>query len=123
MQSSSQNMLQPQSSFLIRSKKRKDEAKQRFSKNRHSGDFPKISTTINDNLINTKVDTLDPVVGGSGIQHNLRPLLRNIYLGTEKMEDTLMDTERISRASKTRDIRITDFGLIDSTPQHSYYTR
>ena len=31
----------------------------------------------------TKVATLDPVVGGTGMQHNLRPLLRDIYMKRE----------------------------------------
>ena len=118
-------MLQQRRSFTIKTRK-KEEMKEQFVKNRLSGDFLNTSST-SDGLIHTNIDTLDPVVGGSEIQYNLRPLLRNIYLNTEKMEDALMDTERRSRARKTRDrdVRITDFGLIDRATQHSirnYYS-
>ena len=37
----------------------------------------------NDRSEDTKVATLDPIVGGTGMQHNLRPLLRDIYMKRE----------------------------------------
>ena len=53
----------------------------------------------------TKVDTLDPVVGDTDMQHKLRPLLRNIYMRREH-EDT-------------RNGRIKHFGMIDKIPDES----
>ena len=61
--------------------------KQQFLKNRRSGDFgyslssDAVNTTDNTDgvLINNKVANLDPGPAADGIQHNLRPLLRNKY--------------------------------------------
>ena len=58
-----------------------------------------------DKCEDTKVDTLDPVVGDTDMQHNLRPLLRNIYMRREH-EDT-------------RNGRIKHFGMIDDIPDES----
>ena len=56
----------------------------------------------------TKVGTLDPVVGDTDMQHKLRPLLRNIYMKREH-EDT----------RNARHDRIKHFGMIDDIPDES----
>jgi hypothetical protein len=61
-----------------------DVMKQQFRKNRRSGDFG--SSLIIDN-VDSKVGTLDPGPVADGIQHNLRPLIRNKY----RQHDTLGD--------------------------------
>ena len=73
-------------SFSMRLRRRKDEVKQQFVKNRRSGDFgyslgsDALDTSDNDDaLINYKDATLDPGPVTVVIQHNLRPLLRNKY--------------------------------------------
>ena len=86
---SSPNLVPSHRSSSIRLRKRRDEVKQQFVKNRRSGDFGyRLGTNIDavDNLDNTddvltnsKDDTLDPRPAAGGIQHNLRPLLRNKY--------------------------------------------
>ena len=55
----------------------------------------------------TKVATLDPVVGGTGMQHNLRPLLRDIYMKRES-EKMKYPVDRHSSHG-----RIKHCGLID----------
>ena len=77
----------PQRNSSIRLRKRRDHVKEQFLKNRRSGDFgyslssEGVDTTDNsvDVLTNTKVGTLDPGPAADGIQHNLRPLIRNKY--------------------------------------------
>ena len=96
---SSPNLGPSHRSSSIRLRKRRDEVKQQFVKNRRSGDFgyrlgtnsDAVDNTDNtdDVLTNSKVDTLDPRPAAGGIQHNLRPLLRSKYIqspiiGTEK---------------------------------------
>jgi hypothetical protein len=68
-------------------RKRRDHVKRQFLKNKRIGDFgyslssEGVDTTDNtdDVLTNTKVATLDLWPAAEGIQHNLRPLLRNKY--------------------------------------------
>ena len=94
---SSPHLGPPRRSSSIRLRKRRDEVKQQFVKNRRSGDFGyRVSSDAVDNTDNTddvltnyKVDTLDPRPAAGGIQHNLRPLLRSKYIqspisGTEE---------------------------------------
>ena len=96
---SSPNLGPSQRSSSIRLRKRRDEGKQQFVKNRRSGEFGyRLSTNsdavdntdnTDDVLTNYKVDTLDPRPAAGGIQHNLRPLLRSKYIqspisGTEE---------------------------------------
>ena len=77
----------PQRSSSIRLRKRRDEVKQQFVKNRRSGEFGyRLSSdsreiTEDDHSVttNNKVDTLDPGPATGSIQHNLRPLLRKEY--------------------------------------------
>jgi hypothetical protein len=66
----------PQRSSSIRLRKNKDEMKQQCRNTRRSGDFG--SSLISDN-VDSKVGTLDPGPVADGIQHNLRPLIRNKY--------------------------------------------
>ena len=61
----------------------------------------------------TKVDTLDPVVGDTGMQHNLRPLLRNIYMKRESGDMKYqVDMHR-------RQVWLKHFGLIDTIQDES----
>ena len=93
---------------MERLRRRRDEVKQQFVKNRRSGEFGyridnNTGEDISDNFDNTAViksykdDTLDPGTADNHIKHNLRPLIRNKF-------------------------KLTDFGLIDSpahiTPDH-----
>jgi len=93
----------PQRSSSIRLRRRRDEVKQQFVKNRRSGEFGyRVNDNnnveeISDNFDNNTVvvqksyrdDTLDPTTTEDHIKHNLRPLIRNKF-------------------------KLTDFGLIDS---------
>ena len=105
--------------------------KQQFLKNRRSGDFgyslnsEGVDTTDNtdDVLTNTKVATLDPGPAADGIQHNLRPFLRNKYRqhplsDTEEYTGTVWGNGRVRRGGPSGGIMITDFGMIDH-PQDS----
>ena len=91
--------------------------KQQFLKNRRS----LISTTDNsdDIFINTKVATLDPGPVADGIQHNLRPLLRNKY----RLHDTHHGHVEESLGSDCgtwgREVagKIEHFGMIDQPRQ------
>ena len=77
----------PQRSSSIRLRKRRDEVKQQFVKNRRSGEFGyrhcnhdrDITEDAHSVSTNNKVDTLDPGPATGSIQHNLRPLLRKVY--------------------------------------------
>jgi len=110
----------PQRSSSIRLRRRRDEVKQQFVKNRRSGEFGYRLDNSRDNLNNPgteeigdsfecnetvvrmartcKDDTLDPTTADSHIKHNLRPLIRNKF-------------------------KLTDFGLIDSplSQQHQQH--
>lgn len=92
----------PQRSSSIRLRRRRDEVKQQFVKNRRSGEFgykldrldnnngEEISDNFDASVIKSyKDDTLDPTTADDHIKHNLRPLIRNKF-------------------------KLTDFGLIDS---------
>jgi hypothetical protein len=94
-------------------------------KNRRSGDFGySLSSDAVDNtdntddvLTNSKVDTLDPGPEAGGIQHNLRPLLRNKY-----MMFPLSDTEEYlgsgwGTGSRGGGVMIKHFGMIDQPPE------
>ena len=85
--------------YSIRLRRKDDEGK----KQRKDGNF----VIESDNCEDTKVATLDPVVGGTGMQHNLRPLLRNIYM---KRESEKMKYPVDMHSSHGR---IKHFGLID----------
>ena len=88
-------------SYCDRLRRRRDEVKQQFVKNRRSGEFGyRVGDNnnveeISDNFDNSVViksyrdDTLDPTTTEEHIKHNLRPLIRNKF-------------------------KLTDFGLIDS---------
>ena len=90
------NLAHPQRNSSIRLGKRRDHVKQQFLKNRRSGDFgyslssEGVDTTDNTDDVrnNNKNDTLDPGPAADGMQHNLRPLLRNKY-----RQHPLSDTE------------------------------
>ena len=82
-----------------RLRRRRDEVKQQFVKNRRSGEFGyRVDSSnnmedIGDNfdvsvVRNYKDDTLDPTKSEDHIKHNLRPLIRSKY-------------------------KLTDFGMID----------
>ena len=69
-----------QQSSSIRLRCRTDKVKKQFLKNRKSGESHcSVISNTDDVLTNTKVATLDPGPVADGIQHNLRPLLRNKY--------------------------------------------
>ena len=117
---SSPNLVHPQRNSSIRLKKKRDEVKKQFLNNRRSGDFgySLSSTDVNSFEDDHKVDTLDPHLDSSGIQHNLRPLLKKKY-----RQDPLSDGEEdIGRrlgegrrmwAGQAVGVKITDFGMID----------
>ena len=83
-------------------RRRRDEVKQQFVKNRRSGEFGyRVEGSNNNNNMeemgdnfdcsvvrNYKDDTLDPTTSEDHIKHNLRPLIRSKY-------------------------KLTDFGMID----------
>jgi hypothetical protein len=70
-----------QQSSSIRLRGKTDKAKKQFLKNRNSGEsYLSLINTTDDVLTNTKVGTLDPGPVADGIQHNLRPLIRNKYM-------------------------------------------
>jgi hypothetical protein len=115
----------PQRSFSIRLSRSRDEVKQQFVKNRRSGDFGyslgsdalDISDNADDGLIKCKDDTLDPGPAAVGIQHNLRPLLRNKY-----RQHPLSDMEDDMESgwgtwSREGGVEIKHFGMIDQPPQ------
>jgi len=98
----------PQRSSSIRLRRRRDEVKQQFVKNRRSGEFGYRLDNIKNRELgeetgdsfemsevgvrmtrSCKDDTLDPATAEDHIKHNLRPLIRNKF-------------------------KLTDFGLIDS---------
>ena len=73
-----------QRSSSIKLRKRCGQVKQQFVKNRRSGEFGyrlcSDGVVHNDDVLtNYKDDTLDHGPAAGGIQHNLRPLLRNKY--------------------------------------------
>ena len=122
---SSPNLAHPQRHSSIRLRKRQDHVKQQFLKNRRSGDFgyslsiegeDTIDNT-DDVLTNTKDATLDPGPV-AGIQHNLRPLLRNKYRqhplsDTEESVGSVWGNRRLRRGGHPGGVMITDFGMID----------
>ena len=106
--------------------------KQQFLKNRRSGDFgyslssEGVDTTDNtdDVLTNTKVATLDPGPVADGIQHNLRPLLRNKYRqyplsDTEEYVGAVWGNGRLRRGGHPGGVMITDFGMIDHPQENT----
>ena len=103
----SQNIVTLHRSSSLRLRKRHKEVKQKFVKNRLSGDFGySLSSDAVDNtdntddvLTNCKVDTLDPGPAAGGVQHNLRPLLRNM-----------------KSPNRREGIKIKHFGMIDQPP-------
>ena len=123
----------PRRSSSIRLRKRRDEVKQNFEKNRISGEFVyRLSSDAVDNtdntddvLINTRFDTLDPRLTAGGIQHNLRTLLRNKYSqsplsGTEECAGPGWERDGGSRWSG---VKLTNFGMIDHPPQKEIRSR
>ena len=108
----------------MRLRRRKDEVKQQFVKNRRSGDFgyslgsDALVTSDNDDaLINYKDATLDPGPVTVVIQHNLRPLLRNKYMQhpLSDMEDDMESGWGTWRNGGG--VRIKHFGAIDQPYQ------
>ena len=80
-----------------RLRRRRDEVKQQFVKNRRSGEFgyridsnmEEIGDNFDCSVVRSyKDDTLDPTTSEDHIKHNLRPLIRSKY-------------------------KLTDFGMID----------
>ena len=124
----------PRRSSSIRLRKRRDEVKQNFEKNRISGEFVyRLSSDAVDNtdntddvLTNTKVDTLDPGPAAGGIQHNLRPLLRSKYIqsplsGTEECLGSVWGTGGRGGEDGGRgglgEGKIKHVGMIDQPPK------
>ena len=119
-----QKVIPLRQSFSMRLRRRKDEVKQQFVKNRRSGDFgyslgsDALYYTDNDDaLTNSKDATLDPGPVADGIQHNLRPLLRNKY-----RQHPLSDMEDDMESgwgtwSRGGGVKIKHFGMIDQQPQ------
>ena len=98
-------MLEPRHRYSVRLRRRKDEVREY----RRSGNF----VVTGDKNEDTKVATLDPVVGDTGMQHNLRPLLRNIYMKRESGDMKYpVDMHR-------RQVRLKHFGLIDTIQDES----
>ena len=86
---------------------------------RRSGDYVVNTDNSDDVFTDTKVDTLDPVVGGAGIQHNLRPLLRNMYMKYPTRESGNINHQTRGRPVQSSEVRIKDFGLIDKISDES----
>ena len=116
----------------IRLRKRSDEVKLQSLKNRRRGDFGSIllndgvdtSNTTDNVLINTKVANLDPGPATDGIQHNLRPLLRNKYRqhplsDTEEYAGAVWGNGRLRRGGHPGGVKITDFGMIDQPQENT----
>ena len=104
----------PQRSSSIRLRKRSDEVKQQFLKNRKSGDFgySLISKGV-DTIGNTDI-LIDPGPVADGIQHNLRPLLRNKYRLGDVEEGLGSDWRTWGREGMGQ---IEHLGMIDQPPQ------
>ena len=90
---SSPNLLHPHRNSSIRLRKKRDEGKKQFLKNRRSGDFV---YSLSRDAVNTsdaghKVGTLDHGPVADGMQRTLRPLLMNKY-----RQDHLSDTEEMT---------------------------
>ena len=129
---SSPNLAHPQRNSSIRLRKRRDQVKQQFLKSRRSGDFgyslssegvDSIDNT-DDVLTNNKVATLDPRPAADGIQHNLRPLIRNKYRqhplsDTEEYAGAVWGNGRLRRGGHPGEIKITDFSMIDQQQESS----
>ena len=68
-------------------RRRRDEVKQQFVKNRRSGEFGYRVDNNNmehrEDVRNYKDDTLDPTTSDDHIKHNLRPLIRSKYKLTD----------------------------------------
>ena len=92
-------MLESRNRYSVRLRGKKYEVKE----HRRSGNI----VMNNDRSEDTKVATLDPVVGGTGMQHHLRPLLRDIYMKRES-EKMKYPVDRHSSHG-----RIKHCGLID----------
>ena len=120
-----------QRSSSIRWRKRRDEVKQQFVKNRRSGDFGYRVTSdavddADDVVNNCKVDTLDHGPTADGLQHNLRPLLRNKYIQSP-LSDTeeYLESDKMGSVWRTRrrggvgrhGVKIKHFGMIDQPEQ------
>jgi hypothetical protein len=129
---SSSNLAHPQLNSSIRLRKRRDHVKQQFLKNRRSGDFgyslssKGVNTTDNtdDVLNNNKNDTLDPGPAADGIQHNLRPLLRNKYRqhplsDIEEYEGAVWGNGMFRKGGHLGVVKITDFGMIDQPQENT----
>ena len=105
-------MLEPRHRYSLRLRRQNDEVKEY----RRGVDYV-VNTDESDNVFNdTKVDTLDSVVGGAGIQHNLRPLLRNMYMKYPTRDSENLKYQRRGRPMQRSEVMIKDFGLIDNIP-------
>ena len=85
-----------------------------------------VDTTDNtdDVLTNTKVATLDPSPVADGIQHKLRPHLRNKYRqhplsDTEEYAGAVCGNVRMRRGGHPGGVKITDFGMIDQPQENT----
>ena len=105
---SSPNLVTSHHNSSIRLRKRRDEAKHKFLRNRRSVGID--NSHENENDENDKVSTLDPVVGAAAHLQHLRPLLRSKY--SKQGEDK----RKIWRERDEGGIKITDFGMIDHPP-------
>ena len=108
-------MLEQRHRYSLRLRRQNDEVKEY----RRSGDYVVNTDKSDDVFTDTKVDTLDPVVGGAGIQHNLRPLLRNMYMKYPTRESENINLQTRGRPMHSSEVRIKDFGLIDKIPDES----
>ena len=114
-----------QQSSSIRLRCRTDKVKKQFLKNRKSGESHcSVISNTDDVLTNTKVATLDPGPVADGIQHNLRPLLRNKYMqhplsDTEEYAGAVWGNGRLRRGGHPGGIKMTDFGMIDQPQENT----
>ena len=115
-QNSLKNMNQLHRESSIRLRRRRDEVKEQFVKNRRSGDFGyRLSSDAPDST-NTKVNTLDPAT--DHIHHKLRPLLRKMYdqYPLRTIEDN-MESGWGTWSRRGGPVKIKHFGMIDNPQQ------
>ena len=108
-------MLEQRHRYSLRLRRQNDEVKEY----RRSGENVVNADKSEDVFTDTKVDTLDPVVGGAGIQRNLRPLLRNMYMKYPTTESENINHKTRGRPMHSSEVRIKDFGLIDNLPDEA----
>jgi hypothetical protein len=108
-----------QQSSSIRLRGRTDKVKKQFLKNRNSGEsYCSLISNTDDVLTNTKVATLDPGPVADGIQHNLRPLIRNKYRQHDTHHGYVEESLGSGWGTWGREDggKIKHFGMIDQPP-------